>query len=99
MYLDTMQEIFSSAGKVLVDTKANNTLYLPLDKMMDKSAAHDAAIGSKSGVAPVPQPQAQPQPQQQAAQPEPAPAPAQVPESVRQRDARSRESQRDRETR
>jgi membrane protease subunit HflK len=95
MYLDTMQEIFSNAGKVLVDTKANNTLYLPLDKMMDKSAAHDAAIGSKSGVAPVPQPQAQPQPQQQSAQPEPAP----VPESVRQRDARSRESQRERETR
>jgi membrane protease subunit HflK len=92
-----MQEIFSNAGKVLVDTKANNTLYLPLDKMMDKTAAHDATIGNKSGVAPVPQPQAQPQPQpqQQAAQPEPAPAP----ESVRQRDARSRESQRDRETR
>lgn len=104
MYIDTMQQIFTSASKVLVDTKSANTLYLPLDKMMDKTAARDAAIGSKSG--PVQAPQAQPQPAQpqaqQQAQPQqaqPQPEAPQNLESVRQRDARSRESQRDRETR
>lgn len=100
MYIETMQQIYSSASKVLVDSKANNTIYLPLDKMMDKTAANDAAIGSKSGPVPVP-PQAQqaqqPAAQQQAAQPaEQASAP---PESVRKADPRSRESQRERETR
>lgn len=104
MYIETMQQIFSSASKVLVDSKANNTIYLPIDKMMEKTAANDAAIGSKSGPVPVPpqgqqapQPQAQQQPQQQAAQPAEQAAP--VPESARQRDPRSRESQRERETR
>jgi membrane protease subunit HflK len=100
MYIETMQQIYSSASKVLVDSKANNTIYLPLDKMMDKTAANDAAIGSKSGPVPVP-PQAQqaqqPAAQQQAAQPvEQASAP---PESARKADPRSRESQRERETR
>lgn len=64
MYIDTMQQIYSSASKVLVDSKANNTIYLPLDKMMEKTAANDAAIGSKSGPVPVP-PQAQQAQQQQ----------------------------------
>ncbi|MCS0656465.1 FtsH protease activity modulator HflK [Massilia terrae] len=103
MYIETMQEIFSNASKVLVDAKTNNTIYLPIDKMMEKTAANDAAIGSKSGPVPVPpqqQGQQAPQPaaQQQAAAPADQAAPA-VPESVRQRDARSRESQRERETR
>jgi membrane protease subunit HflK len=104
MYIETMQQIFTSASKVLVDTKNSNTIYLPLDKMMDKTAAADANIGSKSG--PV-QMQQLPQGQQQQMQAQPqaqAPqaAPAEVlpgAESARQRDARSRESQRDRETR
>jgi modulator of FtsH protease HflK len=105
MYIETMQQIFSSASKVLVDTKNNSTIYLPLDKMMDKTAANDAAIGSKSGVQMAPaqvpqagQPQQQQQPQQAQQQAVPAEA-APATESVRQRDARSRESQRDRETR
>ncbi|MGZ5202497.1 MAG: FtsH protease activity modulator HflK [Telluria sp.] len=101
MYIDTMQQIFTSASKVLVDTKNSNTIYLPLDKMMDKTSASDAAIGSKSGPVQMAQPPAQ-QPQQQVqpqAQQQAAPAEGANPESVRQRDARSRESQRDRETR
>jgi modulator of FtsH protease HflK len=104
MYIETMQQIFTNASKVLVDTKNSNTIYLPLDKMMDKNSAADAAIGSKSGPVQMQQP-AQPPAQQQApgqpqAQQQAAPTEV-VPnaESVRQRDARSRESQRDRETR
>lgn len=100
MYIETMQEIYSNASKVLVDSKANNTIYLPLDKMMDKTAANDAAIGSKSGPVPVP-PQAQqaqpPSAQQQGAQPADQSSPPL--ESVRKMDPRSRESQRERETR
>jgi len=35
MYLETMQQIFASTSKVLMDTKqSNNMIYLPIDKMM-----------------------------------------------------------------
>lgn len=38
MYLDTMQQIYSKATKVFVDSKSsNNVVYLPLDKMIDAS--------------------------------------------------------------
>jgi membrane protease subunit HflK len=41
MYLETMQQIFASTTKVMLDTKsANNMIYLPLDKM---NAQQDAA--------------------------------------------------------
>jgi len=84
MYIDTMQQIFSSASKVMVDTKSgSNLLYLPLDKLIAQSAANDAAIGSKSGPVLMPAPQEA----------------AQAAEQVRQRDSRSRESSRDRESR
>ena len=33
LYIDTMQKILSSTSKVLVDGKAGNLLYLPLDKL------------------------------------------------------------------
>lgn len=104
MYLDTMQQIFTSASKVLVDTKGASTVYLPLDKLMAQSSSNDAAIGSKSGPVQMPQPQGQQQPQAPAQQPQqhqaaPVQETPQNAESVRQRDARSRESQRDRETR
>ena len=37
MYLETMQQIYSRASKVMVDTNgANNLLYLPLDKIMQQ---------------------------------------------------------------
>ena len=85
MYLDTMQQIFSSASKVMVDAKSgSNLLYLPLDKLISQTSANDAAIGAKSG--PV--------------QGVPVPAEMLPPvEQVRQRDNRSREAARDREIR
>jgi membrane protease subunit HflK len=87
MYLDTMQQIFSSASKVLVDAKSgSNLLYLPLDKLIAQTAANDAAVGSKSG--PV-----------QMAPATPPQEVMQTVEQVRQRDSRSRDNSRDRETR
>ena len=83
MYLDTMQQIFTSASKVMVDAKSNsNLLYLPLDKLIAQSATNAAAVGSKSGPVTMPVPA------------ETAPL-----DQVIQRDSRSRESSRDRESR
>ena len=87
MYIDTMQQIFTNTTKVMVDTRNNNgMIYLPLDKLMAQSAVNDAAVGAKSG--PV-------QMQQQ----QPTPEVTQAMDSARQRDERSRESSRDRESR
>jgi membrane protease subunit HflK len=33
MYLDTMQQVFTQSSKIVVDSKAGNVLYLPLDKI------------------------------------------------------------------
>jgi membrane protease subunit HflK len=33
MYLDTMQKVLTSSSKIIVDSKAGNLLYLPLDKL------------------------------------------------------------------
>jgi membrane protease subunit HflK len=84
LYLDTMQQIFTSASKVMVDAKSgSNLLYLPLDKLIAQSAANAAAVGSKSGPVTMP-----------------VPAEAAAPlDQVIQRDSRSRESSRDRESR
>ena len=50
MYLDSMQQIYSSVTKVLVDSKqGSNLLYLPLDKVM-QLAGQDA--GSVSAIPP-----------------------------------------------
>ena len=87
MYIDTMQQIFTSTTKVMVDSRANNNmLYLPLDKLMSQVAANDAQVGSKSGPVQLPQ----------SGQPAEV---TQAMEAVRQRDERSRDSSRDRETR
>ena len=87
MYIDTMQQIFASTTKVMVDSRANNNmLYLPLDKLMQQAAANDAQVGSKSGPVQVP------------ATGQPAEV-TQAMEAVRQRDERSRDSSRDRESR
>ena len=92
MYLDTMQQIFTSASKVMVDSKSgSNLLYLPLDKLVAQTAANDAAVGSRSGVVQAPVAPAA----GSAANPELI----QPLEQVRQRDNRSRESSRDREIR
>jgi len=89
MYLETMQQIYSSASKVMVDAKSgSNLLYLPLDKLIAQAAATDASAA-----------------QARAAQSSPPPVatlPSEVMPSVevtRQRDSRSRESGRDREGR
>jgi membrane protease subunit HflK len=94
MYLDTMQQIFSSTSKVMVDTKSATTINLPIDQMLTRSVANEAAMGSRSGpVVPPQAPQAQPgaqagQPQQGTvtvtgtqpqAQPQPQPQQAQAP--------------------
>jgi len=51
IYIDTMQQIYSSVSKVMVDSRANsNLLYLPLDKLIQQSAAAPAV--SAAPVAP-----------------------------------------------
>jgi membrane protease subunit HflK len=90
MYLETMQQIYSSASKVMVDAKSgSNLLYLPLDKLIAQAAATDATTAAAKAAA-------------QAAPPAVATLPSEVMPSVevtRQRDSRSRESGRDREGR
>jgi len=94
MYLDTMQQIFSSASKVMVDAKSgSNLLYLPLDKLIAQAAATDAqATAARAAAA-------------QAAGGSPATSatlPSDLIPSVevnRLRDPRTRESLRDRESR
>jgi modulator of FtsH protease HflK len=45
MYTDTMQQIYSSVTKVMVDSRqGNNLLYLPLDKLMQVGAGQSADI-------------------------------------------------------
>lgn len=44
LYLDAMQEIYAGVNKVLVDSRAGgNMLYLPLDKLLQQTAAAPAA--------------------------------------------------------
>jgi membrane protease subunit HflK len=68
MYIDTMQQIFSSTSKVMIDAKTAATINLPLDQMLTRSVANEAAMGSRSG--PVMPPVA---PAQQGAANQPAP--------------------------
>ncbi len=47
MYIDAMQQIFSSTTKVMVDTKSNNSMiYLPLDKLIAQTAAESSAAAT-----------------------------------------------------
>ena len=40
LYIDTMQQVYANVSKVMVDSRSNsNLLYLPLDKLMQQSAA------------------------------------------------------------
>lgn len=44
MYIDTMQQIYSSVSKVMVDSReGSNLLYLPLDKLMQQAAGASSA--------------------------------------------------------
>ncbi|MDN8614115.1 FtsH protease activity modulator HflK [Variovorax ginsengisoli] len=50
MYVDAMQQIYSSTSKILIDSKQNsNLLYLPLDKLMQQTGA--SAAGTPSDAA------------------------------------------------
>jgi len=50
MYIDTMQQVFGSVSKVMVDSRAgSNLLYLPLDKLMQQA-------GGAAVAAPAPAP-------------------------------------------
>jgi membrane protease subunit HflK len=89
MYIDTMQQIFSSTSKVMIDAKTGtNQIVLPLDQMLSKSVANEAAIGSRSGpvMMPAPPDQQGPGAAQQPGQPGAAPAAAlqPVPQSASQ---------------
>ena len=59
MYVDAMQQIYSSTSKVLIDSKqGSNLLYLPLDKLMQQAgqsgagAPVDATSPNAGGTAP-----------------------------------------------
>lgn len=58
LYIDTMQQVYSSVSKVLVDSRGNsNLLYLPLDKLMQAAGATVAAPAPAETVpAPAPAP-------------------------------------------
>ncbi|UGQ44874.1 FtsH protease activity modulator HflK [Massilia endophytica] len=85
MYLETMQQIFSSTSKVMVDAKAgSNLLYLPLDKLIAQVAATEANRANIT--APPPTAVLLPPPETSSM-------------DLNRRDSRSRESSRDREGR
>lgn len=51
MYLETMQQMFANASKVLIDTKgSNNMLYLPLDKITQQAAQDPSRAASGSAM-------------------------------------------------
>ena len=49
MYLDTMQQVLSKSSKIVVDGKAGNMLYLPLDKIMGASSSSVPSVPSVNG--------------------------------------------------
>lgn len=50
MYLETMQQIYANATKVLVDSRqGSNLLYLPLDKILQQTAAETAGQATTVG--------------------------------------------------
>jgi modulator of FtsH protease HflK len=55
MYIDAMQQVYSSVTKVLVDSKQGNSLlYLPLDKLIQQAAAAPDSTASSSTAAATP---------------------------------------------
>ena len=52
MYIDAMQQVYTSVTKVLVDSRQGNSLlYLPLDKLMQQAGAAAADSGASSPAA------------------------------------------------
>ncbi|WP_188395260.1 FtsH protease activity modulator HflK [Oxalicibacterium flavum] len=57
MYLETMQNIFASTTKVMVDTKSgNNLIYLPLDKLITQSGQQPVGAPGTTGASATQQP-------------------------------------------
>jgi len=53
MYIEAMQQIFSSTTKVMVDTKNNsNLIYLPLDKLISQTGSQPVVAGDGATVRP-----------------------------------------------
>ncbi|MGF1723004.1 FtsH protease activity modulator HflK [Vibrio kyushuensis] len=49
MYLDTMEQVYSSTSKVLIDSESSgNLLYLPIDKLAGKEGSSNATRNSTS---------------------------------------------------
>lgn len=54
MYIDAMQQVLSNVSKVMVDVRNNsNLLYLPLDKLLQQTAAGAAPAAPPTETAPV----------------------------------------------
>ncbi|MGV3468595.1 FtsH protease activity modulator HflK [Limnobacter sp.] len=52
LYIDAMQEIYTNVTKVIVDSKGNSQLlYLPLDKLIEKTGASGAESSATSAAA------------------------------------------------
>jgi len=55
MYLETMQQIFSSVSKVMIDSKSSSPLlYLPFDKLLQQSAGDAATVRPPLAMPPEP---------------------------------------------
>ncbi|MEO8655448.1 MAG: FtsH protease activity modulator HflK [Ramlibacter sp.] len=53
MYLETMQQIYSSVSKILVESRQGSSLlYLPLDKILQQVAQGGAAVAGEAAAAP-----------------------------------------------
>ena len=53
LYIDTMQQIYSNVTKVMVESRQGaNLLYLPLDKIMQMTAAAAVAPDAPTGATP-----------------------------------------------
>jgi modulator of FtsH protease HflK len=64
LYLDTVQQVFASTSKIIVDQKGSNSLlYLPLDKLMGTSEGATAAGGSEPALSRPPPESALPSPE------------------------------------
>jgi modulator of FtsH protease HflK len=60
LYMDTVESVLSRAHKVLIDGHAgNNLIYLPIDKLLDKSVNRDSESTSEPSVSSVPKEQEQ----------------------------------------
>jgi len=83
LYLESMQQIYGSVTKVLVESRqGGNMLFLPLDKILQQVAAGGAAV---------------PQPPHENAAPQPSPASAPPSSTTSASDARARDNGRGRE--